>query len=110
MSVGMQPINQKSTFLYFLMSEALNTCMVLNPGRDIFIRETQISKTQCIEIFKSNNPAEGGGFNTPQPRLPDGQVCCGISFSRVLVTLGFHTRDCHQYPAACPSFRDSEAP
>ena len=71
-----------------------------------FIRETQISKTQCIEICKSNNPAGGGGFNTPQPcllwlgphrgrqaRLPDGQVCCGISFSRVLGTLGFHTRD-----------------
>jgi hypothetical protein len=67
----------------------------------IFIRETQISKTQCIEICKSNNffttgesnPAEGGGYNTPQFRLPDGQVCCGISFSRVLGTLGFHTRD-----------------
>jgi hypothetical protein len=29
-----------------------------------FIRETQISKTQCIEICKLNNPAEGGGFHT----------------------------------------------
>jgi hypothetical protein len=29
-----------------------------------FIRETQISKTQCIEICKSNNPTEGGGFHT----------------------------------------------
>jgi hypothetical protein len=42
-----------------------------------FIRETQISKTQCIEICKSNNPAEGGGFNTPQ-------LCCGISFHSLL--------------------------
>ena len=41
------------------------------------IRETQISKTQCIEICKSNNPAEGGGFNTPQ-------LCCGISFQSLL--------------------------
>jgi len=54
-----------------------------------FIRETQISKPQCIEICKSNNPAGGGGFNTPQPRLPDGQVCCGISFSRVSGLWGF---------------------
>jgi hypothetical protein len=46
-----------------------------------------------IPKTRENNPAEGGGFNTPQPRLPDGQVCCGISFSRVLGTLGFHTRD-----------------
>jgi hypothetical protein len=30
-----------------------------------FIRETQISKTECIEICKSNNPAESGGYNTP---------------------------------------------
>ena len=31
-------------------------------GKLIFIRETQISKTQCIKICKSNNPAEGGGI------------------------------------------------
>jgi len=30
-----------------------------------FIRETQISKTKCIEICKSNNPDEVGGYNTP---------------------------------------------
>jgi hypothetical protein len=42
-----------------------------------FICETQISKTQCIEICKSNNPAEGGGFNTPQ-------LCCGICFQSLL--------------------------
>jgi hypothetical protein len=29
-----------------------------------FIRETQILKTQCTEICKLNNPAEGGGFHT----------------------------------------------
>ncbi|MBN1415557.1 MAG: hypothetical protein JW973_10690 [Bacteroidales bacterium] len=45
--------------------------------RLLFIRETQISKTQCIEICKLNNPAEGGGFNTPQ-------LCCGISFQSLL--------------------------
>ena len=27
-----------------------------------FDRETQISKTKCIEICKSNNPAKGGGY------------------------------------------------
>jgi len=27
--------------------------------------ETQISKTEYIEICKLNNPAEGGGFNNP---------------------------------------------
>jgi hypothetical protein len=30
-----------------------------------FIRETQISKTKCIEICKSINLAESGGYNTP---------------------------------------------
>jgi hypothetical protein len=35
-----------------------------------------------IPKTRENNPAEGGGFNTPQ-------LCCGISFSRVLRTLGF---------------------
>ena len=32
-------------------------------GDDIFYRETQILKTQCIEICKSNNPAASGGYN-----------------------------------------------
>jgi alcohol dehydrogenase class IV len=32
-------------------------------GEDIFYRETQISKTKCIEICKSNNPAASGGYN-----------------------------------------------
>jgi alcohol dehydrogenase len=35
-----------------------------NAGQEnIFYRETQISKTQCIEICKSNNPAASGGYN-----------------------------------------------
>ena len=51
----------------------------------IFIRETQISKTQCIEICKFNNPTEGGGFNTPQ-------LCCGRSFQSLLC-VKFHTLD-----------------
>jgi hypothetical protein len=34
-----------------------------------FIRETQISKAQCIEICKLNNPAEGGGFHTRDSRI-----------------------------------------
>jgi hypothetical protein len=50
----------------------------------LFIRETQISGVLRTEICKSNNPAKGGGFNTSQPRLPDGQVCCGISFQSLL--------------------------
>ena len=32
-------------------------------GDDILCCETQISKTKCIEICKSNNPAASGGYN-----------------------------------------------
>ena len=38
-----------------------------------FIREIQISEAERTEIYKSNNPDEVGGYNTPQ-------LCCGISF------------------------------
>jgi hypothetical protein len=40
-----------------------------------FICETKILKVKRIKISKSNNPAKGGGLNTPQ------------------FALGFHTRD-----------------
>ena len=50
-----------------------------------FIRETQISKTECIEICKSNNPAESGGFNTPALwRIFGSRACPWV-----------HTRDCN---------------
>ena len=32
-------------------------------SEDILCRKTQISKTKCIEICKSNNPAASGGYN-----------------------------------------------
>jgi hypothetical protein len=46
--------------------------------RQYFICETQILKVKRIKICKSNNPAKGGGLNTPQ------------------LALGFHTRG-HKY-------------
>jgi len=52
----------------------------------VFIRlfcETQISKTKCIEICKSNNPAISGGYNTPPIEAELGFRAC----------LGVHTRD-----------------
>ena len=57
----------------------------------VYIRlfcETQISKTKCIEICKSNNPAISGGYNTPPIEAelgssPDSNRDC----------LGVHTRD-----------------
>ncbi|MBN1366213.1 MAG: formate dehydrogenase accessory protein FdhE [Syntrophaceae bacterium] len=50
--------------------------------------ETQISKTKCIEICKSNNPAISGGYNTPPfgaelGSSPDSNRNCP----------GVHTRD-----------------
>ena len=48
-----------------------------------FIRETQISKTKCIEICKSNNPAESGGYNTPSLGAEFGSRACP----------GVHSRD-----------------
>ena len=45
----------------------LNTRRLLMPPENQHVYcETQISKTKCIEICKLNNPAESGGFNTPQ--------------------------------------------
>jgi len=43
----------------------------------IFICETQILKVKRIKICKSNNPAKGGGLNTPQ-------LGAEISFQRLL--------------------------
>ena len=45
--------------------------------------ETQISKTKCIEICKSNNPAISGGYNTPPLGAELGSRACP----------GVHTRD-----------------
>ena len=49
-----------------------------------FICETRIPKAKRIEIRKSNNPAKGGGLNTPA-------ACCENKFPKL--ALGFHTRD-----------------
>jgi hypothetical protein len=48
-----------------------------------FYCETQISKTKCIEICKSNNPAISGGYNTPPRGAELGSRACP----------GVHTRD-----------------
>jgi general secretion pathway protein K len=45
--------------------------------------KTQISKTKCIEICKSNNPAISGGYNTPPLGAELGSRACP----------GVHTRD-----------------
>ncbi len=50
--------------------------------------ETQISKTKCIEICKSNNPAISGGYNTPPPGAE-----LGSSSDNYRNCLGVHTRD-----------------
>ncbi len=41
-----------------------NIILRTNYPQYLFICETQISKTKCIEICKSNNTAESGGYNT----------------------------------------------
>jgi superfamily II RNA helicase len=55
--------------IFFLKSraecdEAVNArgSLPLLPNSTEFDRETQISKTKCIEICKSNNPPKGGGY------------------------------------------------
>jgi hypothetical protein len=50
--------------------------------------ETQISKTKCIEICKSNNPAISGGYNTPPLVAELGSRACP----------GVHTRDLSLLP------------
>jgi glucosamine--fructose-6-phosphate aminotransferase (isomerizing) len=48
-----------------------------------FYCETQISKTKCIEICKSNNPATNGGYDTQPLGAEPGSMACS----------GLHTRD-----------------
>jgi hypothetical protein len=46
-----------------------------------FIRETQILKVKRIKIWKSNNPAKGGGFNIPQLAAEKVfKACFGVSY------------------------------
>jgi hypothetical protein len=61
----------------------------------MFCCETQISKTKCLEICKTNNPATSGGYNTPPFGAElESRACPGV-----------HTRDvsccwirrCRQY-------------
>jgi hypothetical protein len=52
-------------------------CRNFLDGIIIFICETQILKVKHIKICKSNNPAKGGGLNTPQ-------LAAEISFQRLL--------------------------
>jgi hypothetical protein len=42
----------------------------------MFYCETQISKTKCIAICKSNNPAISGGYNTPPLGRELGSMAC----------------------------------
>ncbi|MEN6421843.1 MAG: 4'-phosphopantetheinyl transferase superfamily protein [Smithella sp.] len=60
--------------------------VVIKERDEVFIRlfcETQISKTKCIEICKSSNPAISGGYNTPPIGAELGSMACP----------GVHTRD-----------------
>ena len=79
-----------SSRLFTLCSPSCFAFLAASKARSLFIRETQISKTKCIEICKSNNPAESGGYNLPAGRLVPRHL------GRYLgpgLALGFHTRD-----------------